>query len=105
MKFCAGSTDGMALALGVSGVECAACVGRMCIGSREGVVGGLGSGTRIQFCGKWVTNKLLGLFHYPPHSVIGRLLHSAFYNAPPLWCHSGTLPLDSPPLNEHVADW
>ena len=23
----------------------------------------------------------------------------------PKWCQSGTLPLDSPPLDEHVADW
>ena len=29
----------MALAVGVSGVECAAGIGRMCIGSGEGVVG------------------------------------------------------------------
>ena len=21
------------------------------------------------------------------------------------WCQSGTLPLDSPPLDEHAADW
>ena len=40
MKFCAGSTDGMTLAVGVSSVECAASVGRMCNRSREGVVGG-----------------------------------------------------------------
>ena len=23
----------------------------------------------------------------------------------PKWCQSSTLPLDSPPLNEHAADW
>ena len=23
----------------------------------------------------------------------------------PKWCQSGTLPLDSPPLDEHAADW
>ena len=40
----------------------------MCIGSGEDAwqwtVGGLGSGTRIQFCGKWFKDKLFGIFHY-----------------------------------------
>ena len=58
----------MVIAVGVSGVECVVGVGRMCTGLGEGaasrVVGGLGSGTRIQFCGKWFKNRLLGLFHY-----------------------------------------
>ena len=41
----------MALAVGVSGVECAAGVGRMCIRSREGAAGSgaRGSGLRIGF--------------------------------------------------------
>ena len=34
---------------------------------------------------------------------MGRLLHLAVYIAPPLWCQLGTLFLDSPPLDEHVA--
>ena len=41
--------------------------------------------------------------HCPPQSTMGRLLHLAVYIAPPLWCQSGTLFLDSPPLDEHVA--
>ena len=36
---------------------------------------------------------------------MGRLLHFSVYNAPSLWCQSGTLPLDSLPLGEHSADW
>ena len=59
----------MALAVGVSGVECAIDVGRMCNGSGEGVVG---SGLLVawavalgfNFCGKLFKNSLLGLFHY-----------------------------------------
>ena len=40
LRFCkAGSVDGMAFAVGVSGVECAASEGRMCTGSREGAAG------------------------------------------------------------------
>ena len=73
-------------------------------------VGGLGSGTRIQICRKWFKNRLLGAllllpFHCPPQLTMGRLLHFAVYNAPPLWCQSGTLPLDSLPFSEHSADW
>ena len=37
--YCTDSGDEMALAIGVSGVECAAGEGRMCTGSGEGVVG------------------------------------------------------------------
>ena len=36
MKFCACSADGMTSALGVSGVECVAGVGKMCTRSRKG---------------------------------------------------------------------
>ena len=40
LRFCkAGSVDGMAFAVGVSGVECAASEGRMCTGSGEGAAG------------------------------------------------------------------
>ena len=39
LKYCTGSADRMALAVGVSCVECAACVGRMCVGSGEGAAG------------------------------------------------------------------
>ena len=36
---------------------------------------------------------------------MGRLLHFVVYNAPPLWCQSGTLSLDSLSLGEHYVDW
>ena len=36
---------------------------------------------------------------------LSSLLVAAVYNFPPLWCQSGALPLDSLPLDEHVADW
>ena len=51
LKHCTCNADGMTLAVGVLGVECAAGVGRMCIGSGEGVVGNepRGSGLRIGF--------------------------------------------------------
>ena len=37
--YCTSSGDGMALAVGVSGVECAAGEGRICTGSGKGAVG------------------------------------------------------------------
>ena len=37
--YCIGSGDEMALAVGVSGVECVAGEGRMCTGSGEGAAG------------------------------------------------------------------
>ena len=60
----------MALAIGVSGVECVAGVGRMCIGSREGTTGSgmlvawavtlgfnfVGNGLRISFWGSSATS-------------------------------------------------
>ena len=51
LKYCTGSVDSMALAVCVSGVECAAGVGRMCIRSGEGAAGSepRGSGLRISF--------------------------------------------------------
>ena len=40
LRFCwAGSVDGMTIAVGVSGVECAASEGKICTGSREGAAG------------------------------------------------------------------
>ena len=40
LRFCrANSVDGMAFAVGVSGVECAASEGRICTRSGEGVAG------------------------------------------------------------------
>ena len=39
MMFCAGSTEGMTLAVGVLGVECVAGVGRMCTRLGEGTAG------------------------------------------------------------------
>ena len=40
LRFCrAGIVDGMAFAVGVSGVECTVGEGRMCTGSGEGVAG------------------------------------------------------------------
>ena len=56
--------------------------------------------------GQWTFGALLFLpFHYPPQSALGRFLFFAVYIAPPLWCQSGTLLLDSLPLSEHAADW
>ena len=57
LKYCTGSANGMALAVGVSGVECAAGIGMICIRLGEGVTG---SEPR----GKWFKNRLLGLFYY-----------------------------------------
>ena len=59
----------MTIAVGVSGVECAASEGKICTGSREGAAGsgpfgGLGSGTRIQFYRNWLKDKLFWLFPY-----------------------------------------
>ena len=56
----------LTLAVGVSGVECAIGVGKIFIGSGEGAVGNglLVAGTMalgFNFCGKWFTNKILGL--------------------------------------------
>ena len=104
----------MALVVGVSSVECPACVGRMCTRSREGAAGNgllrawavalgsnfVGSGLRISFWGSSTTS-----FPLPFSVSNGRLLHFDVYNAPPLWCQLGTLPLDSLPLDEHAADW
>ena len=39
LKYCIGSANGMALAVGVLGVDCAASLGRMCTWSRKGAVG------------------------------------------------------------------
>ena len=36
---------------------------------------------------------------------LSALLMAVVDNAPPPWCQSGTLPLDSLPLEKHVADW
>ena len=36
---------------------------------------------------------------------LSSLLVAAVYNASPLWCQSGSLPLNSLPLDEHAADW
>ena len=56
--------------------------------------------------GQWTFEALLFLpFHYPPQSALGRFTLFAVYIAPPLWCQSDTLLLDSLSLGEHVADW
>ena len=51
LKYCTGSADRMASVVGVSGVECTAGVGRMCIRPGEGAAGTepRGSGLRISF--------------------------------------------------------
>ena len=99
----------MALTVGVPCVSCATSLGRMCTWSGEGAAGSgllvtwavalrsnfVGSGLRLGFWGS--STALL--------KVMGRLLHFSVYNASPLWCQSGTLPLDSVPLDEHVVDW
>ena len=58
LKYCTCSADGMALAVGVSGVECAAGVGKTCIRSGEGAAGSepRGSGLRISFWGSSTTS-------------------------------------------------
>ena len=75
----------MTLAVGVSSVECAAGVGRICTRSGEGAAGSgllvawavalgfnfVGNGLRISFGAL-----PLLLFHCFPHSAMGRLLHS-----------------------------
>ena len=56
--------------------------------------------------GQWTSGALPFLpFHYPPQSALGRFILFAVYIAPPLWCQSDTLLLDSLPLCEHAADW
>ena len=74
-----------ALAIGASGVECVAGVGKMCTGSGEGVVGSgllvawavalgfnfMGNGLRISFWGSSTAS-----FHCLPQSSMGILLHS-----------------------------
>ena len=87
---------------------------------------GLGSGTRIQIYGDWLNDRLLGPFHYYPQSTMGRLLPSSpigrqqhqcrriqnflpsllvatVDTTPPPWCHFGTLPLDSLPLDDQAT--
>ena len=51
LKYCTGSADRMASAVGVLGVECAAGVDRMCIRSGEGAADSepRGSDLRISF--------------------------------------------------------
>ena len=66
---------------------------------RQGTIFGFGSGITIQIYGDWLKDSLLGPFHCPPQSAMGRLLHLAVYIAPPLLVQSDTLSLDSPPLN------
>ena len=58
LKFCTGSADRMTLAVGVPFVSCAAGLGRVCIGSREGVAGSepRGSGLRIGLWGSSTTS-------------------------------------------------
>ena len=41
---------------------------------------------------------LLAPLSIPPEAAADEPIH-------PKWCQSGTLPLDSPPLGEHVTDW
>ena len=56
--------------------------------------------------GKWTSGALPFLhFHYPLQSALGRFLIFVVDIAPPLWCQSDTLLLDSPHLGEHAADW
>ena len=40
-----------------------------------------------------------------PQKSLSALLVDAIYNAPPLWCQSSILFLDSLPLDEHAVDW
>ena len=70
LKYCTGSADGMALAVGVSSVECATSVGRMCIGSREGAASSelRGSGLRISFWGSFIAS-----FPLPPSVSNGEI--------------------------------
>ena len=76
LKYCTSSADGMALAIGVSGVECAAGVGRMCIGSAEGAAGSepRGSGLRIGFWGSCTTS-----FPLPSSVSKGRISSSLLH--------------------------
>ena len=101
LRFCrAGSVNGMAFAGGVSGVGCA--VGRIYTGfGQERALLAVG----CLLLGQWTFGALLFLpFHYPPQSALGRFLLFAVYIAPPLWCQSDTLFLDSPPLDVRWID-
>ena len=78
LKYCISSADGMALAVGVSGVECAAGVGKMCIRSGEGAAGSepRESGLRIGFWGSSTTSFLL------PSSVSKGRISSSLLHGP-----------------------
>ena len=64
LKFCMTCSDGLDLPLGVgaSDVGCDASEGRIYTWSVEGAIGGLGSGSGVQFQGNWLKGKLLWLF-------------------------------------------
>ena len=91
LKLCIqGSANGVAFGDGVSDVGYASGVGKMYTWSVEGATGSgllVGNGLRTCFLGSSTASFPL------PSSV------------PQPWCHLGTLPLDSLPLIEHVADW
>ena len=68
------------------------------------MVGASGSGLfvawEVDFWGSSISSSPL------PSSVsIGEVISFCCYIAPPLWCQSDTLLLDSLPVGEHVAAW
>ena len=107
--------------VGVSGVACGECVGWMWTGSGLflGWAVALGSKFirmegRIRFWGSFPASiplpssvSIRGFFsHGQTVAPISEDSNNSCFvdTAPPPWCHLGTLPLDSLPLDEHV-DW
>ena len=108
----------MALVIAVSGVKCATSVGEMCTGSST-AFGLLG----LSFhCLPHPTREGFLLFSsmaHRQHIILGHpvvleklllvplsiLPEAAVEPVHPKWCQSGTLPLDSLPLDEHSANW
>ena len=126
LQFCTSSANGLALALAAcaSGIDCVAGVGRIYTRLVEGrcklCFGGL---LLLPF--HYLPQSTMGrlLLSFPMDKQrhqclriqitlqniqqisLSALLVDVVDNAPPPWCQSGTLPLDSLPLGKHVADW
>ena len=85
-------------------MDCAAGVG--CAAGRVYTRSGEGASSSGQFVA-WAVDfwsSSISSFLLPSSVSIGEASSFCVYIAPPLWCQSGTLLLDSLPLGEH-ADW
>ena len=83
LKYCTGSADGMILEIGVSGVECVAGVGRMCIRSGEGAVGsGLLGAWAVALGSNFVGSGLSSSYS----TVVGGIWFINFFDSGPPTC-------------------